>query len=60
MNMKKISAIIAVLVFAVAVTGYAKDEAAKPAAATAVVSKATTTAAPASAMTTTAVAPVKH
>jgi hypothetical protein len=58
MNMKKISAIIAVLVFAVAVTGFAKDEAAKPAAAAAVASKATTTA-PVSAVTTTAV-PAKH
>jgi hypothetical protein len=58
MNMKKISAIIAILVFAAAVNGFAKDEAAKPAAATTVASKATTTA-PVSAVTTTA-APVKH
>ena len=55
--MKKISAIIAILVFAVAFTGYA-SEAAKPAVATAVASKATTTA-PVSAATTTA-APAKH
>jgi hypothetical protein len=58
MNMKKISAIIAVLVFAVVVTGFA-NEAAKPAAAATVASKATATA-PVSVVTTTAAAPAKH
>ena len=57
--MKKISAIIAVLVLAVAFTGCAKQEAPKPAVVTAVTSTATTTA-PASAVTTTATAPAKH
>ena len=57
--MKKITAIIAVLVLAVAFTGHAKEEAAKPAVQTVVASKATTTA-PASAMTTTTAAAAKH
>lgn len=59
--MKKISAIIAVLVLAVAFTGCTKQEAPKPAVQSAVTSTATTTA-PASAMTMTAApaAPVKH
>ena len=50
--MKKISAIIAVLVLAVAFTGCKKQEAPKPAVESAVTSTATTTA-PASAMTMT-------
>jgi len=54
MNMKKISAIIAVLVLVVAFTGCKKQEAPKPAVETAVTSTATTTAAPAAA------APAKH
>ena len=57
--MKKISAIIVVLVLAVAFTGCKKQEAPKPAVETAVTSTATTTA-PASTVTTTAAAPVKH
>jgi len=59
MNMKKISAIIAVLVLAVAFTGCTKQEAPKPAVVSAVTSSATTTA-PVSAMTATAAAPAKH
>lgn len=60
--MKKISAIIAVLVLAVAFTGCKKQEAPKPAVESAVTSTATTTAAPASAMTMTMpmAAPAKH
>jgi len=47
MNMKKITAIIAVLVLAVAFTGCKKQEAPKPAVESVVTSTATTTAAPA-------------
>jgi PBP1b-binding outer membrane lipoprotein LpoB len=47
MNMKKISAIIVVLVLAVAFAGCTKQEAQTPAVESAVTSTATTTAAPA-------------
>ena len=60
MYMKKISAIIAVLVLAVAFTGCTKQEAPKPAVESAVTSTATTTATSSTVTTTVAAPAAKH